>query len=113
MLYQGQIIECNFPIPNNGFKPHPVLVVSNNQLNELEDGYVGVMISGIDTDDEYSFWLNNMMLQKPMKKKSQVRLHLINGFDERAVTMKHLNTMKPKYVEQVIDAIHHIVLNTE
>ena len=36
---QGEIVEVNFHIPNNRFKPHPVIVISNNDINEYEDAF--------------------------------------------------------------------------
>ena len=36
---QGDIIEVNFLFPNGEFKPHPAIIISNDYLQEVEDGY--------------------------------------------------------------------------
>jgi hypothetical protein len=44
-VYQGEIVEVNFLLPNGEFKPHPTIVISCNLVSEIEDAFIGVMIS--------------------------------------------------------------------
>jgi mRNA-degrading endonuclease toxin of MazEF toxin-antitoxin module len=113
MVHQGEIHECNFYIPNHGFKVHPVIILSNDSVNEYGDGFICAMITSIEQSDDFTFWLDNKMLQKEMKKKSQVRLHLISGLDESSITKRNLSKITPKYLEQIIDKIFSDILNTE
>ena len=53
-VYQGEIVEVNFQLPDGKFKPHPVIVVSNNDINEYEDGFIGVMLSSVTKEDNYT-----------------------------------------------------------
>ena len=69
-IYQRESLDINCYIPNQGFKPHPVLIISNNEINEFQDHFIGVMLSSsIKFNDDYSFWLENKMLTKPTRKK--------------------------------------------
>ena len=36
---QGEIVEVNFLLPDGKFKPHPVIVLSNNDINQFEEGF--------------------------------------------------------------------------
>ena len=67
-IRQREIIEVNFRLPGGALKPHPVIVLSNNQINEYEDAFVCIMLSGSNIDDNYSFHLENNMLTKIPKK---------------------------------------------
>ena len=46
---QGDIIEINFHFPNVGFKPHFAIIVSNDELQELE-GYLYTELHSIKTN---------------------------------------------------------------
>ncbi len=39
---QGEIVEVNFLLPDGQFKPHPVIVLSNNHINEYEEAFIGI-----------------------------------------------------------------------
>ena len=66
---QRDVVEVNFMFPDGTFKPHPALIVSNNELQENE-GYIYLcMISSKDYNPQYTFALSNEMLTKPMNKK--------------------------------------------
>lgn len=65
---QRDIVEANFQFPDGSFKPHPALIVSNNELQENE-GYIYLcMISSKNYNPQYSYALIDEMLTKPMIK---------------------------------------------
>ena len=37
--YQRDIVEVSFLFPDGTFKPHPAIIVSNDQLQEDEEGH--------------------------------------------------------------------------
>ena len=41
---QGDIIEINFHFPDVGFKPHFAIIISNDELQELEGYMYAVLI---------------------------------------------------------------------
>ncbi|RLD56673.1 MAG: type II toxin-antitoxin system PemK/MazF family toxin, partial [Bacteroidetes bacterium] len=91
-------------------KPHPAIVISNNNMFFYESAFIIVMISGTNSNDEYSFHLTNEMLTQKPKKKSQVRCHLINLVTEKDVIRK-FGHIKKKYLIEVVDKIISNVLN--
>ena len=50
--HQKDIVEVNFLFPDGTFKPHPAIIVSNDELQEDEDGMFYLVL--ITSND----WLN-------------------------------------------------------
>ncbi|MCD4697032.1 MAG: type II toxin-antitoxin system PemK/MazF family toxin [Bacteroidales bacterium] len=109
---QGDIVEINVFLPDGGFKPHPAIVISNNNVYFYESAFIVVMISGVNTDDDFSYHLSDEMLTKKPKKKSQVRCHLINLATKRDVIMKH-GKIKKQYLSEIIEKIKSDVLSID
>lgn len=112
-INQGDVIEVNILLPDGSFKPHPCLVLSNNDINHYEGVFIGVMFSSIPTQDDYTFNLTSNMFVKPLKKKTQVRLQLTGMHVYKEITKYNLSKIKQKYLEQIIDNIFIKVLSTE
>ena len=52
---RGEIVEVKFRLPPDGrLEEHPVVVLSNSEINNYELGFTGVMMSTTNPDDEYS-----------------------------------------------------------
>ena len=94
---QGEIVEVSFNLPQ-GFLPHPVIVLSNNDINTYEQSFIGVMLSSKDYDDEYSYFITNEMVTKKPRNKYQVRCHLISFFQTKEVLSKH-GKIKKSYLK--------------
>ncbi len=109
---QREIVEVNFLLPDGKFKPHPVIVLSNNDINKFEDAFVAVMISSTAPDDSYSFWLENTMLTKTPRVRCQVRSHLISLIPANQVIGKHGN-IKKLYFHELLNFINERVFNSE
>lgn len=107
---QGEIVEVNFLLPDGNFKPHPVIVLSNNDINQFEEGFIGVMISSSAPNDTYSFWIENNMLTKSPKKSCQVRCHLISLIPENQVIGKH-GSIRKQYLKELFKKINECVFN--
>jgi len=107
---QGEIVEVNFLLPDGKFKPHPVIVLSTNDINQFEECFVGVMISSSAPDDTYSFWLENNMLTKSPKKPCQVRCHLISLIPENQVIGKH-GSIRKRHLKELLKKINECVFS--
>ncbi len=101
---QGEIVEVNFKLPEDEFKPHPVVVISNDEINEIEEAFVGVMISSSTQYDNYSYLLESKMLTTPTRKPSQVRCHLISLIENREV-IQRFSSVKSRYVREIAQKI--------
>lgn len=84
MPLQRDVVEVEFRLPSDGrTEKHPVIVLSNEEINNDEEGFVAVMMTSQEhyKDDEYSFDLDNTMFTKPLGTPySAARVHLIGNF---------------------------------
>ena len=102
---QRDIVEVNFLFPDGASKPHPAIIVSNNELQDVEGFFYLVLISSQDFDysRQYSYPLNDeMIVGHSFKKKSFVKCHLISGYTERDVN-RRLGSIKEKYFNEIVD----------
>ncbi len=83
-IKQRQIVEVEFRLPPDGkFLRHPCIVLSNQEINDEEEGFIGVMLTSQSDyrGDEYSFEIHNDMLTKPHTLPfCAARMHLIGNF---------------------------------
>ena len=98
---QGDIVEINFLFPNGEFKPHPALIISNNYLQEIEEGCVYlVLITSKSYNEEFCYHLTEEMLSFKMLKQSYVKCHIISGNTTRDIVRK-LGFVKQPYFEEI------------
>ena len=101
---QRDIVEINFMFPDGTFKPHPALIVSNNQLQEDEGFIYLCLISSKEYNPQYSFLLEDSMLTVPMLKRSYVKCQLLVGNVERDVLRK-LSRIKQPFFEEIVEKV--------
>ena len=90
--------------PDGTFKPHPALIVSNDELQENEGFIYLCMISSKAFHEQYNFELSDEMLSKPMVKKSYVKCQLLVGNIERDVIRKISRVNQP-FFDQIVEKI--------
>ncbi len=101
---QRDIVEINFMFPDGTFKPHPALIVSNNEL-QADEGFIYLsMISTKAYNPQYNFELKDEMLTRPLYKKSYVKCQLLVGNVERDVVRK-ISRVKQPYFNQIVEKI--------
>lgn len=108
MIEQGDIVLVNFPLPT-GFKLHPAVIVSNEEVYETEECYIGAMITSSKIHDNFSFELTNDMLTKPLDKPCQVRCQLIALFNENEIDKK-ISKLKKEHLSKLVRQISDNVL---
>lgn len=102
--HQRDIVEIDFVFPDGTSKPHPALIVSNDELQEDEGFIYLCLISSKDYSSQYYYELEDEMLVTPMKKKSYVKCQVLMGDIERDVVRK-ISSMKQPYFSEVIEKI--------
>jgi len=107
-IQQRDIVELNYELPNGKLKVHPALVISNANVLETEDIFYAVMISSNPMNDDFSFELDNVMLTKPLSKKSFVKCQLLQSYSTDEVISK-ISTIKQVYFEKIIKQIFETV----
>ena len=62
--HQRDIVEVSFLFPDGTFKPHPAIIISNDQLQEDEDGmfYLVLITSNDWINPQYSYPLTDEMI---------------------------------------------------
>lgn len=105
---QRDIVEINFMFPDGTSKPHPALIVSNNELQEAEGFIYLCMISSKDYNGDYCYALEDEMLTNPMKKQSYVKCQLLVGDVERDVIRK-LSRLRKPFFDEVVEKIKQTI----
>ena len=104
--HQRDVVEIDFPIPGEGFKVHPAIIVSNDEL-QINEGFVYlVMISSQDFaySRQYAYPLTDEMLSFKMEKQSYVKCQLVAADVESGV-LRRLGTIKEKYFNEIVDKV--------
>lgn len=105
--HQKDIVEVNFLLPDGTFKPHPAIIVSNDELQEDEDGmfYLVLITSNDWLNPQYSYPLTGEMIEgHTFTKPSLVKCQILTGNIERDVT-RRLGSIKEKYFNEIVDKI--------
>ena len=105
-VYQREIVEVVFNLPQ-GNLAHPVLVISNNDINEFEGSFIGLMGTTDHLNDEYAFLLTEEMLTKPMPQQTELRCHLISFFHDKDVISKYGSSVKKEVMKLILDQIYN------
>ena len=101
---QRDIVEINFLFPYGTFKPHPAVIVSNDEL-QYNEGYIYLcLISSKDYNNQYYYQLSDEMLTKPLSKTSYAKCHIIVGNVERDVIRK-ISRIKEPYFGELVEKI--------
>jgi mRNA-degrading endonuclease toxin of MazEF toxin-antitoxin module len=88
-------------MPDGKSKPHPAIVISNNDLFEDEGFFYCCMISSKDYNPQYTFEIKDSMVSKPFEKKSFVKCQIIGGFTERDI-LRNISNMRSESFEKLI-----------
>lgn len=90
--------------PDGTTKPHPALIVSNDELQANEGFIYLCMISSKAYNPEYNYEIKDEMLTAPMAKQSYVKCQLLVGNIERDVIRK-ISRMKQPYFDEVVEQV--------
>ena len=105
--HQRDIVEVSFLFPDGTFKPHPAIIVSNDQLQEDEEGmfYLVLITSNDRINPQYSYPLTDEMVNGfTFSKPSLVKCQIITGYIERDVN-RRLGSIKQEYFDEIVNKI--------
>ena len=105
--HQRDIVEVNFLFPDGVFKPHPAIIVSNDQLQEDEMGvmYLVLITSNDKINMQYSYPLtDDMIVGHSFSKPSIVKCQIIAGYVERDISGR-LGSIKEEFFNEIVDKI--------
>lgn len=102
-VHFGEIIEVTFLFPDEGYKVHPALVVSGDNLIEDEEGmFYAVLISSKNIKPQYTMEIKNEWLTKPLLKQSYFVTHFMTYFTPDEVSQSYNVSVKSEYMDQII-----------
>lgn len=110
---QREVYLLPFP-PNieTGIEDHPFIVLSVEEANQVEDSFIGVMITSSTHKDDMSFQLSDNMFEKPLFKEGcHARMHLITLQVDAEINGKRINKMKEEYFKQLMRSIGEATFN--
>lgn len=114
MTFQkGDIIYCYFPLPNQKeIKNHPFLVLSNEELFDEHEIYIGIMLTHMNSIDEYTYELtNDMFVKSPNDNKfMQARLQFITYLEQKSFSAtRPFCKLKNIFLEEIIREVKNII----
>lgn len=104
---QRDIVEVNFLFADGTLKVHPAIIVSNDQLQEDEDGMVyAVLISSKpQINSQYAYRLTNkMVVGHEFDKPSFVKCQIMTFYTGRDIIRK-FGSVKQPYFDEIVDKI--------
>jgi mRNA-degrading endonuclease toxin of MazEF toxin-antitoxin module len=105
--HQRDIVEVNFQFADGTFKAHPVIIVSNDLLQEDEDGlmYIVLITSNRVLNPQYAYPLSDEMVDGfTFSKPSLVKCQIISGYIERDI-LRRIGRIKESYFDEIVDKI--------
>lgn len=103
---QRDIVEVNFLFADGQTKLHPAIIVSNDELQEAEEGliYMVLITSKPDINPQYSYALRKEMTTMSFSKPSYVKCQILTGYTQRDVLRK-FGVIKQPYFDEIVDKI--------
>lgn len=102
-------------LPDGSTAIHPFIIISCNAVttNEKERFYTGVMMTGSQNIDRFSFPLDVNMFEGHLDKSHcQLRLHILVSFPESKIA-RLMTRMNKRDFAQVIEQIKDSVLTVD
>jgi hypothetical protein len=94
---QREVVEVIFLMPKGNFKPHPCLVISNNDLLKDEEFFYGLLMTTKNYFPKYTIKVVSDMLTKSTDRESYFATHILSIFNMEAVISKKNTFLKPEY----------------
>lgn len=111
--HQGDLVYLTIPIPlpDGTELEHPVLIISNESPNSIENSYIAVMMSATAHTDRFSFPCGNEMFESPLTKSGcNFRMHIIMNVRESQIS-RFSNRIKPVYLKALLKQINERIFS--
>ncbi len=107
-VYQRQIIEVNYRFHDGKVLPHPALVVSADELQDIEDGmFYAVLISSKRLHPEFAIEIDpsDLLGSNQLTKKSYYITHIISFFSYNDILNNFNLFVKKDRFNYIIDRV--------
>lgn len=105
-VYQREIVEVPFVLPDGTLLPHPALVISCDDLQIIEPGlFYAVLVSSKNLIPELTIPIEKEWLSTPLPKGSFFVTHIVNAFNVKEVITRHNCFLLKPYFDFVINKV--------
>lgn len=105
-VYQREIVEVPFVLPDGKVQAHPALVISCDELQTIEPGLsYAVLVSSKNIIPELTIPIKSEWLSSPLPKASYFVTHIVNSFNVDEVVSRHNCFLRLPYFDQVVDKV--------
>lgn len=105
-VFQREIIEVPYQLPDGTIKPHMALVLSTEKLQDAEDGmFYAVLISSKNYNSDYTLEIQNEWLLKPLSRQSYFVTHIVSYYRTDEVIQSFNNFVKSEYFDRIMNKV--------
>lgn len=112
IILQREIVEVPFQMPDGQVLPHPALVISHRDLQNLEPGmFYAVLISTKNNHPEVTIPIKEEWLTGALRKESYFVTHLLGMYTDDQVIHRSNTFLKQPYFDNVVNRIIDVVID--
>ena len=105
-VHQREIVEVPFTLPDGQILPHPALVLSCDDLQNVEPGmFYAVLISSKNHYPQLTIPIQSEWLSAPLTKASYFVTHIVSMFNVEDVIAHHNCFLRQPFFDNVVDRI--------
>jgi len=105
-VFQREIVEVPYQLPDGSIKPHMALVLSTEKLQYAEDGmFYAALISSKNINPEFTIEINNDWLNKPLSKQSFFVTHIVTYYRTDEVMQSFNNFVKKEFFDPIMNKV--------
>lgn len=105
-VHQREIVEVPFTLPDGQILPHPALVLSCDDLQNVEPRmFYAVLISSKNHYPRLTIPIKSEWLSTPLPKASYFVTHIVSMFNVDDVFTRHNCFLRQQYFDEVVDRI--------
>ena len=105
-VHQREIVEVPFTLPDGQILPHPALVLSCDDLQNVEPGmFYAVLISSKNHYPQLTIPIQSEWLSTPLTKASYFVTHIVSLFNVEDVIAHHNCFVRQPFFDNVVDRI--------
>ena len=113
-VHQREIVEVPFTLQDGQILPHPALVISCDELQNIEPGmFNAVLISTKNHYPELTIPIQIEWLSSPLSKQSYFVTHIINQFNCDDVIGRRNCFLRQPHFDHVVDRIIATIVDGE
>ena len=108
--HQKDIVEVMYPVGNNQLLPHPALIISADEVYDVEEYYIMLMLSTSKMNPDFAFELTPNMFNYKTDKISFAKCQLIEIFEENEIRTR-FGSLKNEAFQNLLTFMNKVTFN--